>query len=132
MKRTIAMILCVAMLLSLASTAFAANGFTEFELTFTSTTQYKSIVSDTTSKAKKVEDDDYARLYVYSTTSDKNNVYRTYSGGKYTSEKYFKKTTSKTFMYYTSDIASGAFVYLRGRSDSSVSSCTVTGEFGAG
>lgn len=132
MKRVFVMILCVAMLLGLASVAFAAEGFSTFKLTFKSTTSYQSIVSDTTSKNKNVSDKAYARLYVYSTSSDKNNVYRTYSGGEYTSSKYFDKTTNGTWMYYTSDVAANKTVYLRGRPDSSVSSCTVTGEFGAG
>lgn len=132
MKRTIAMILCVAMLLSLASTAFAAEGFTKFKLTFTSMTSYQSIISDTTSKAKKVKDKDYARLYVDSTTSTKKNVFCTYCDGKYTSGEYFYKTTTGTWMYYTSDVAAEKTVYLKGRPDSSVSSCTVTGKFGAG
>lgn len=132
MKRMVSMILCVAMLLCMASTAFAARGFTDFKMTFKTTTTYQTVTYDTTSKDKLVDDDAYARLYVYETTSSKNNVYRTYSGGEYTSIQYFKKTTSGTWMYYTSDVDSGSYVFLKGRPDSSVSSCTVTGEFGAG
>lgn len=131
MKRKVALILCVAMLVCMASTAFASVGFTSFKMTFSSTTSYQSITSDTTSTAKEA-DDDYARLYIYSTSSDVNNVYRTYSGGAYTSRLYYKKTTSGTWMYYNTDINANTRVYLMGRPDSSVSSCTVTGEFGAG
>ncbi|NLV58301.1 MAG: hypothetical protein GXY67_05980 [Clostridiales bacterium] len=131
MKRKVALVLCVVMILATASVAYAAVGFTNFKMTFTSTTTYQNIVSDTTSKDMLVANDAYARLYVYATTSSVNNVYRTYSGG-YVSGQYFKKLTSGTWMYYTSDIDQGDRVYLRGRPDSSVSSCTVTGEFGAG
>lgn len=35
-------------------------------------------------------------------------------------------------MYYNTDIDSDTQVYLMGRPDSSVPSCTVTGKFGAG
>lgn len=37
-----------------------------------------------------------------------------------------------TWMYYNTDINSDTQVYLMGRPDSSVPSCTVTGKFGAG
>ena len=132
MKRVYALLICAAMLLCLAGTAFAAVGFTDFNLVFVSTTAYHNVTYDTTSSAKKVEDNDYARLYIYSTSSTKNNVYRTFSGGQYTSDKYYKKTTDGTWMYYTSDVAANKAVYLKGRPDSSVPSCTITGEFGAG
>ena len=131
MKRKVALILCVALLLG-SSVAFAAVGFTSFTMTFTSTTSYQSIVADSTSKDMKVANNAYARLYVYSTTSSKNNVYRTYYSGSYVSSQYFKKLTTGTWMYYTSDVPKGKYVTLRGRPDSSVSSATVTGEFGAG
>lgn len=80
----------------------------------------------------KAADTDYARLYVTATSSIKNNVYRTYSGTDYTSRCYYKKTTTGTWMYYNTDIDSDTQVYLMGRPDSSVPSCTVTGKFGAG
>lgn len=131
MKRKMAVVLCLATLLGIAGSAFASVGFTNFKLVFVTTTTYKNVTSDTTSTAKDAGTD-YARLYVYSTTSSKNNVYRTYSGGQYVSGQYFKKLTDGTWMYYTSDIAEGTRVYLKGRPDSSVSSCYVTGEFGAG
>ena len=131
MKRKMAVVLCLATLLGIAGIAFASVGFTNFKLVFVTTTTYKNVTSDTTSTAKDAGTD-YARLYVYSTTSSKNNVYRTYSGGQYVSGQYFKKLTDGTWMYYTSDIAEGTRVYLKGRPDSSVSSCYVTGEFGAG
>lgn len=131
MKRKIVATLCIAVLLCLATSAFASESFTNFKLAFSSTSSYQSIVSDTTSTAKTAGED-YARLYVDSTTSSVNNVYRTYSGKAYTSRTYFKNTTTGTWMYYNTDISQGATVYLRGRPDSSVSSCTVTGKFGAG
>lgn len=81
-----------------------------------------------------VKDDTVSPLYLYTrkVTSTKKNVFRTYCDGKYTSGEYFYKTTTGTWMYYTSDVAAEKTVYLKGRPDSSVSSCTVTGKFGAG
>mgnify|MGYP000010881384 FL=1 len=131
MKRKVAFVLCVAMLVCMVSNALAAVKFSKFTMTFSDTTSYQSITSDTTSVAKAA-DTDYARLYVTATSSSKNNVYRTYSGTDYTSRCYYKKTTTGTWMYYNTDIDSDTQVYLMGRQDSSVPSCTVTGKFGAG
>lgn len=132
MKRKLSLILCLAMVFCLASSAFAAEGFTNFKMTFTKTSEYQSIVSDTTSKAK-VSGSDYARLYVYACSSSKNNIYKSYSSSTYVSGPYYLKTSpTATQMFYTSNIAKGARVYLKGRPDSSVASCTVTGEYGAG
>lgn len=126
MKRKVAFVLCVAMLVCMVSNALAAVKFSKFTMTFSDTTSYQSITSDTTSVAKAA-DTDYARLYVTATSSSKNNVYRTYSGTDYTSRCYYKKTTTGTWMYYNTDIDSDTQVYLMGRPDSSVPSCTVTG-----
>lgn len=71
MKRKVAFVLCVAMLVCMVSNALAAVKFSKFTMTFSDTTSYQSITSDTQ-------------------------------------------------------------VYLMGRPDSSVPSCTVTGKFGAG
>lgn len=77
MKRKVAFVLCVAMLVCMVSNALAAVKFSKFTMTFSDTTSYQSITSDTTSVAKAA-DTDYARLYVTATSSSKNNVYRTY------------------------------------------------------
>ena len=130
MKRKISFILCTLLVLS-ATVAYAAVSFSSFTMTFTGLDNYQNITSDTTSKAMKTADSAYARLYITATNSSKNNVYRTYYNG-YVSDKYFKKTTAGTWMYYTSNVPKSAKVYLRGRPDSDVPNSTVTGSFGAG
>ena len=68
-----------------------------------------------------VKDDTVSPLYLY-TRKVKASLVISDSG----------KATCVGHMYYTSDVAAEKTVYLKGRPDSSVSSCTVTGEFGAG
>jgi hypothetical protein len=117
----------------MAGTAFARVPFTKFKMQFISTESYYVLCADTTSKDRRVANNDYARLYVYENSSPKNNVYRISTTiGNYVSSRYYKDITDGTWMYYTEDVNKGKRVSLRGRPDSGVPECTVTGEFGAG
>lgn len=132
-KRIVCVSLCAALLMCMAGTAFARVPFTKFKMEFISTGSYYVLCTDTTSKDRRVANNDYARLYVYNTSSAKNNVYRASTTiSNFVTSNYYKKTTDGTWMYYTEDVAEGKRVSLRARPDSSVHSCTVTGEFGAG
>jgi hypothetical protein len=52
MKRKVAFVLCVAMLVCMVSNALAAVKFSKFTMTFSDTTSYQSITSDTTSGSR--------------------------------------------------------------------------------
>ena len=90
----------------------------------------QKITSDTTSKDNPTR----ARLYITSNTSDVNSVFRagkTMTGSAVT-RLYYDRVTSGRMMSYNVSIAKDTRIYLQGRPDSSVSSCTITGSFGAG
>ena len=132
-KRIICVAMCAALLMCMAGTAFAAVSFRNFKMEYIATDSYYVVCADTTSKDRLVANDDYARLYIYDTSSTKNNIYRASTTiSNFVTGKYYKNTTNGTWMYYTEDVAKGKRVSLRARPDSSVSSCTITGEFCAG
>jgi hypothetical protein len=130
MKRKHIILVAVLALTMVASIAQASVGFTNFTLTFTTTSQYTSIVTDTTSVANP----SYGRLYLYSNTSSVNCVWRAIRSGSAVTGLYYDRVISSGFrqMIYTTSLPVNASVTLQGRPDSSVSSCTVTGAFGAG
>ncbi|MEG0505684.1 MAG: hypothetical protein RR547_13635 [Raoultibacter sp.] len=99
-------------------------------MTFVNTDFYANIVSDTTSKAKTTSD--YATMIISASSSSKNSKYYIYKGSSEISRGHFETTTTGTWFYYTSNVAKGTNITLKGRPDSSVSTCTVTGSFGAG
>ena len=90
MKRKISFFLCIAILVCLAGTAFGSVSFKKFTLTFKDKASFTSIVSDTTSRAMTVKNQDHARFTV-NTNSSKKNVFRAYSGGVVSIEHFVKK-----------------------------------------
>ena len=131
MKRVVALIISMMLMVASASVACAAVDFEDKTISFTNKSAYGSIVSDSTSKAKEANTD-YARLYITNNTSSVNSVFRTYYNGSYVSREYFKRETAGTWMYYNTNVPAEKYVNLRGRPDSSVSTCKITGSFGAG
>ncbi len=127
-KSMFCVILCLSLLLGVI--AHAAVDFTRFTMTFSDKDTYQQITSDTTSKDNPTR----ARLYITSNTSDVNSVFRagkTMTGSAVT-RLYYDRVTSGRMMSYNVNIAKDTRIYLQGRPDSSVSSCTITGSFGAG
>lgn len=127
-KRVLVVILCLSLVLG--SVAHAAVEFSSFKMTFSNKDTYQKITSDTTSK----DNPPRARLYITSNTSDVNSVFRagkTMTGSAVT-RLYYDRVTSGRMMSYNVSIAKDTRIYLQGRPDSSVSSCTITGSFGAG
>ncbi len=130
MKKKFALLIAIALLLTLTGNVLAATTFKNFKMTFTKKDSYTSIVSDTTSKAKTTSD--YATMIITSSSSSKNCKYYIYKGSSVISRDHFETTTKGTWFFYTSDVAKGTRITLKGRPDSSVSTCTITGSFGAG
>jgi hypothetical protein len=128
MKRKGVIVVIALALTLIVSVAQAAVGYSNFTLTFTTTSSYTSIVSDTASVANP----SYARLYVYNNTSSVNSAWRAIRSGSVVTNVYFDRLVNYRQMFYTASIPVNASVTLQGRPDSSVSSCTVTGQFGAG
>ena len=126
-RRVFVVVLCFSLILG--TVAYAAVDFTNFKMTFSSTDTYQKITSDTTSK----DNPERARLYISSNTSSVNSVFRAgkTSTGSAVTGLYHDRTTNGRMMYYSVDIAKNTRIYLQGRPDSSVSSCTITGSFGA-
>ncbi len=129
MKKTIfSIILCVSLMLG--TIAYGAVSYTNFKMTFKDMDTFQKITSDTTSKANP----ERARLYITSNTSSVNSVFRAgkTATGNAVTRLYYDRTTKGRMMYYNTDIAKDARIYCQGRPDSSVSSCTISGKFGAG
>lgn len=127
-KRVFVAILCLSLILG--SVAYAAVDFTSFKMTFSNMNTYQKITSDTTSKDNPVR----ARLYITSNTSSVNSIFRAgkTATGSAVTRLYYDRVTTGRMMSYNVDIAKNTRIYLQGRPDSSVSSCTITGSFGAG
>ncbi len=127
-KSMFCVILCLSLLLGVI--AHAAVDFTRFTMTFSDKDTYQQVTSDTTSKDNPTR----ARLYITSNTSSVNSVFRAgkTSTGSAVTRSYFDRITSGRMMYYDEDIAKDTRIYLQGRPDSSISTCTITGSFGAG
>ncbi len=127
-KRVFTIVLCLSLILG--TVAYAAVDFTRFKMTFSNTNTYQKITSDTTS----MDNPDRARLYITNNTSSVNSVFRAgkTSTGSAVTRLYYDRITSGRMMYYNVGIAKNTRIYLQGRPDSSVSSCTITGSFGAG
>ena len=123
MKRKLAIALAVALLSCIAASASAAVPYTAvLENT------YGSIISDTTSRAGCL----FGRLYITSNSSNMYcHFYLTYNGEQVTNV-YNDKLTAGRWMYYNEYIPKDAIITLNGRCDSSISSATITGSFGAG
>lgn len=127
-KRVFVAILCLSLILG--SVAYAAVDFTSFKMTFSNKNTYQKITSDTTSK----DNPERARLYITSNTSSVNSIFRAgkTATGSAVTRLYYDRVTTGRMMSYNVDIAKNTRIYLQGRPDSSVSSCTITGSFGAG
>ena len=128
-KRLSIWLLCMAAFILMAS-AVASVNYTNFTMTFTDLDEFQTVTSDTTSKNNPTR----ARLYIYSNTSSVKSVFRagTTPTGSPVTGRYYDRTTDGRMMNYTVNLAQNTRVYLQGRPDSSISSCTITGAFGAG
>lgn len=132
MKKWLSVLLCLAIAVGFVSVASASVTFTNFSLKFVTTSTYKTIVSDNTSKAMS-SGVDYATMVVSSTTSTKNNLYYSKSGGVFVSRSHYEKTTPGTWFYYNTNLGQSVSVSLVARPDSSIlTTIKVTGAFGAG
>ncbi len=127
-KKAVAIVLYLSLMLG--TVAHAAVSFSDFKMTFSNMDTYQRVTSDTTS----VDNPERARLYITSNTSSVNSVFRAgkTSTGSPVTRLYYDRTTTGRMMYYNVNITKDTRIYLQGRPDSSVSTCTITGSFGAG
>lgn len=136
--KKIGVILCVVLFLCLVSYAVAAQPYNNYTMTFQSTSSYEEVCSDTTSKAMTANNSSsYGRQQCTYNSSSKNNAYRaglTSTGSAASIRHYVNRTYNNAVVqyFYNVNIARYATVYLQGRPDSSVSTATVSGTWGAG
>ena len=134
MKKIFGVVLCLALILSMATTTYAAVTFKNFKLIFAGKKVYTSVVTDSTSKAMAVGTN--SRLYLTANTSNVNCVWMAFNltKNKECSIEEYAKLTGSSYkgITYTVAAANNNKINLLGRPDSSVSSCSVTGQFGAG